>query len=71
MEYATEQRNGTQLFSCVPFSMPENGKRRKRVSIKNQLHAAPERGKRIVSQEEAAIERFLENTRHMIIFKEY
>ena len=48
--------------------MPENGKGRERMSIKDQLQAAPERGKKITGQEETAIERFFENTRHMIIF---
>jgi len=38
------------------------------MSIKDQLQSAPERGKPIVGQEETALERFLEDTRHMIIF---
>ena len=38
------------------------------MSIKNQLHAAPERGKKITGQDEMALERFAEDTRHMIIF---
>jgi hypothetical protein len=38
------------------------------MSIKSQLQPAPERGKPIVGQEVTALERFLEDTRHMIIF---
>ena len=38
------------------------------MSIKSQLHAAPECGKPIVGQDETAFERFAEDTRHMIIY---
>lgn len=38
------------------------------MSIKDQLHVAPERGRKIVGHEEMALERFAEDTRHMIIF---
>ena len=38
------------------------------MNIKSQLHAAPERGKPIVGQDEMALERFAEDTQHMIVF---
>lgn len=38
------------------------------MSIKDELRTAPERGKKITGQDEMALERFLEDTRHMIVF---
>jgi hypothetical protein len=38
------------------------------MSIKEQLQSAPERGKPIVGHELMALERFMPDTRHMIVF---
>ena len=38
------------------------------MSIKEQLQNTPERGKKITDQELMALERFAEDTRHMIVF---
>ena len=48
--------------------MPGRGKERDTLSIKNQLRAAPEPGKKITGADIMDIQRFAEDTRHMIVF---
>jgi len=50
------------------FLRPNAERKRGHMSIKEQLKATPQRGKEITGHDLEALERFAEDTRHMIIF---